>query len=146
MGIYIQIKISYFSTTTMDNIQYNDLSAMPMGSLNSFTVSSVEPTVVQTVKPVLKRERPFCYHLDDPEYKRLKTATPENEQNLWVLKIVKKNREERRTWMSENPLGYMDLNKTPAGNLHNLTCWANERRDLRRLHYSLKNVTKRIPK
>lgn len=134
---------------TYNVIQSNDLSAMPMGSMNSYSVNSDVSTVGQTRS--LKRSRWQANLHDTPEwqqYKRFKEAEQaiiDNEKNLWVWKIFTKNRSDRRTEGTQCPTEWLDLEQDAHVNAKLYNLWRQERQDLRRLHYVSKAVVKRRP-
>lgn len=128
----------------MDNIQSNDLSAVPMGSMNSYSVNSDVSTVG---RKTLKRSRYYANLEESPEwvpFKKFKD-TLDNETNLWVFKIVVQNRADRRTEGTQQPHEWLDLTQDAYANARLYNLWRAERQDLRRFHYATKGVVKRLP-
>lgn len=117
-----------------------------------YTDPSILPveTLVKNVKPTLKRSRP-TWNLDetdeaDDERRYLNNV---NEKHLWVLKLVKNYRDERMDLVGKHmhhPNFILDLNERPEQTYLRIARVKAERKDLRRLKYSLKPVVKRIPK
>lgn len=106
-------------------------------------------TPIKNVKPSLKRARP-TWNLDETEEAEDERCylNNQNEQNLLVLKIMKLNQEERRTAVGKhvlNPYYKLDLNERPEDTYLRIARVKMERVRLRRLHYALKGVVKRLP-